>query len=191
MSAETTSSRRRRAAPDTGSGEAVATSTKALTRDSAERVGSNGPLTRNINDLLAIQLGTDIVSGVYPPGSLLPNEAALRQRFHVSRTALREAFRALNAKGLIVSRTKIGTRVRPKADWNMLDPDVLAWHLRVAPTDDFVTHLFQLPQMVEPPPAAQAAASGDEPTLARIAAAYAEMVRCKDGAGDLIGADLQ
>src|SRR5258708_3218416 len=95
---------------------------------------------RNVHDFLANQLGTEIISGMFPPGSLLPGEAELRQRFDVSRTALREAFRALNAKGLIASRPKIGTRVRPKAEWNMLDPDVLAWHLQTAPTDDFISH---------------------------------------------------
>ena len=52
--------------------------------------------------------------------------------------------RSLTAKGLIVSGTKVGTRVRPKADWNILDPDVLAWHLQAALSEDFVTDLFEL-----------------------------------------------
>ena len=147
--------------------------------------------TRNVHDFLANKLGSEIVGGVYEPGSLMPNEIELRDRFRVSRTALREALRVLTAKGLIVSRTKVGTRVRPKADWNMLDPDVLAWHLQAAPTEHFVTHLFQLRQMVEPQAAALAAGSCDEATLARIAAAYDDMERYKDGAGDLIGADLR
>jgi GntR family galactonate operon transcriptional repressor len=169
----------------------TADTTVAAPRASAGRAGNDGPLTRNIHDFLANRLGTEIVGGTFPPGSLLPSEVDLRQRFGISRTALREAFRVLNAKGLIVSRPKIGTRVRPKADWNMLDPDVLAWHLQIAPTDDFITHLFQLRQMVEPPAAALAATSCDDKTLARIAAAYADMERYKDGSGDLIRADLQ
>jgi GntR family galactonate operon transcriptional repressor len=120
----------------------------AAPRGSTGRAGNDGPLTRNIHDFLANRLGTEIVRGGFPPGSLPPSEVVLRQRFGISRTALREAYRVLNAEGLIVSRPKIGTRVRPKADWNMLDPDVLAWHLQTAPTDNFVTHLFQLRQMV-------------------------------------------
>jgi DNA-binding FadR family transcriptional regulator len=153
--------------------------------------GDGGPLTRKLHDYLANKLGAEIVGEVYPPGTLLPSEAELRERFQVSRTALREAYRVLTAKGLIVSRTKVGTRVRPKADWNMLDPDVLAWHLQVAPTEEFVAHLFQLRQMVEPQAAALAAQSCEAETLERIAAAYADMVRYKDGSGDLIGADLR
>jgi DNA-binding FadR family transcriptional regulator len=147
---------------------------------------------RKIHDFLADQLGSEIVGGAFPPGTLLPAEAELRKRFGVSRTALREAFRALNAKGLIVSRTKIGTRVRRKTDWNMLDPDVLAWHLKTAPNEDFITDLFELREMVEPAAAALAAAGRTDTTLAPIAAAYADMVRYKNGGtGELIQADLR
>ena len=43
----------------------------------------------------------------------------------VSRTVLREAIKVLAGKGLVESRPKTGTRVRPRAEWNFLDPDVL------------------------------------------------------------------
>ncbi|HLH51606.1 MAG TPA: GntR family transcriptional regulator, partial [Roseiarcus sp.] len=86
-----------------------------------------GPMKRNANDSLAAALGAEIIAGLYPPGSRLPSESALLERFKVSRPTLREAFRVLAAKGLIVSRQKVGTSVRPKSDLNMLDPDFLAW----------------------------------------------------------------
>ena len=139
---------------------------------------------RNIHTSLAGRLGREIVSGIYPPGSLLPNAADMCGRFSVSRTALREAYSVLTAKAMIVARPKIGTRVRPKADWNMLDPEVLSWHLQTTPTESFVAELFVLRQMVEPEAAALAA------TIDRIADAYRRMDQFKDGAGDLIGADL-
>ena len=63
---------------------------------------------------LAGRLGREIVGGIYPPGSLLPNAAEMCARFSVSRTALREAYSVLTAKALIVARPKIGTRVRPE-----------------------------------------------------------------------------
>lgn len=160
-------------------------------RGAMRRVGTGGTGGRNLHDFLANKLGTEIVGGVYPPGSLLPNEFELRDRFAVSRTALREAYRVLTAKGLIQSRPKVGTRVRPKSDWNMLDPDILAWHLQAAPTEAFVAHLFQLRQMIEPSAAALAATSRSPEALERIAAACDDMDRYKDGTGDLIGADLQ
>jgi GntR family transcriptional regulator, galactonate operon transcriptional repressor len=108
----------------------------------------------------------------------------------VSRTALREAFSMLGAKGLIVARQKIGARVRPRAEWNLLDPEVLAWHLHSEPTEDFVAELYVLRQMVEPTAAALVASIRSSETIDRIAAAYARMERFKNGGGDLIGADL-
>jgi DNA-binding FadR family transcriptional regulator len=147
--------------------------------------------SRNANDFLATALGHDIVAGTYPAGTLLPSESRLLARFDVSRPTLREALRVLGAKGLILSRRKIGTRVRPKTDWNMLDPDILAWHLQVAPSEEFVTALFELREMIEPQAAALAARACDAATLERIAAAYVDMARFANGGGDLIGADLR
>ena len=146
---------------------------------------------RNANNFLASVLGREIIVGLHPPGSRLPTEARLLVRFGVSRPTLREAFRALEAKGLIVSRQKVGTLVRPKSDWNMLDPDFLAWHMRVAPTLDFVNDLFQLRQIFEPHASFLAARCRDSAALKRISAAYADMERRKTGRGDLIGADVR
>jgi DNA-binding FadR family transcriptional regulator len=148
-------------------------------------------LRRNANDSLAVTLGGEIIAGLYPPGSRLPSESALLDRFKVSRPTLREAFQVLAAKGLIVSRQRVGTSVRPKSDWNMLDPDFLAWHLRAALTEGFVADLFQLRQMVEPQAAYLAAEAHDPQALERIRAAYVDMERWKTGRGDLTGADLR
>ena len=145
----------------------------------------------NANDFLASALGGEIIAGVYPPGSRLPTEALLLERFKVSRPTLREAFRVLAAKGLIVSRQKVGTSVRPKSDWNMLDPDFLAWHLRAALNDQFVNDLFQLRQMVEPQAAYLAAQLRDPAALARIAAAYADMERSQGATEQVTDADLR
>ncbi|RBP13818.1 GntR family transcriptional regulator [Roseiarcus fermentans] len=145
---------------------------------------------RNIYSQLAGRLGQEIVAGLYENGSLLPNAQEMCTRFSVSRTALREAYSILNAKGLIFARPKIGTRVRPKSEWNLLDPEVLAWHLAATPSEHLVGELFVLRQMVEPAAAALAAAAPARETVQRIAEAYDRMERFKNGEGDLIGADL-
>ncbi len=166
----------------------------ASARLGVERPGRLGradaPFERNIHTSLAGRLGREIVGGVYPQGALLPNAIEMCARYSVSRTALREAYSVLTAKALIFARPKIGTRVRPKADWNMLDPEVLSWHLQSTPTEDFVAELFVLRQMVEPAAAALAATARSRATIDRIAEAYGRMDRFKDGAGDLIKADL-
>ena len=148
-------------------------------------------MERNVYAYIAHKLGCEIVSGVFPPGTLLPNEAEMRSRFAVSRTALREAYSVLAAKGLILPRPKIGTRVRPKADWNMLDPEVLTWHLEAVPNEEFISELYTLRHMIEPEAAAAAAAAPSPATIEQMGAAFADMVRFKDGEGDLISADLR
>jgi DNA-binding FadR family transcriptional regulator len=155
------------------------------------RSGPEAPSEHKIHAYLANQLGREIIGGVYLPGSLLPVEGELLARFSVSRTALREAYRVLTAKGLIMARSKVGTRVRPKSDWNMLDPEVLAWHLQTVPTEDLIANLYVLRQIIEPAAAALAASGPSGETIDRIAAAYADMERFKDGSGDLIAADLR
>ncbi len=149
------------------------------------------PPVRNIHEYLATRLGREIVGGVYQPGDQLPNEIDLRDQLSVSRTALREAYRVLGAKGLIVSRQNVGTRVRPRSQWNMLDADVLTWHLETGPSEQFIVDLFDLRQMIEPAAAARAAHLGERDAIAEIESAFAEMARSKDGHGDLIGADVR
>ena len=167
------------------------TATRAVAPQREEAAEPAPAAKRKVNDSLAAALGYEIIAGLYPPGSRLPTEARLLVRFGVSRPTLREAFRALEAKGLIVSRQKVGTMVRPKADWHMLDADFLAWHMVAAPTEDFVNDVFQLRRIFEPQAAALAAQSRDAAALGLIEAAYADMERYQSGDGDLIGADVR
>jgi len=147
-------------------------------------------IERNLSDQVAATLGREIVRGVLPPGAQLPNAQDMCARFQVSRTALREAYSLLNAKSLIVARPKTGTRVRPRDEWNLFDPEVLAWYMQSEPTAAFIADLFVLRQMVEPAAAALAAQTKSKATIDRIAAAFARMERFKDGAEGLIDADL-
>jgi DNA-binding FadR family transcriptional regulator len=146
---------------------------------------------RNLHERIANTIGERIVGGALPPGTVLPTEVELCANFAVSRSVVREAFRLLEAKRLILSRQKVGTLVRPRQDWNMLDPQVLAWHLHGAPTDEFVDGLFEVRKIVEPAAAALAADRRPPEAVERIGQALAQMFRFQDGSGDLIGADLR
>jgi GntR family transcriptional regulator, transcriptional repressor for pyruvate dehydrogenase complex len=55
-----------------------------------------------ISERIAAALVADIVAGGLPPGSRLPNEAAMLERFQVGRASLREALRILEIYGLII-----------------------------------------------------------------------------------------
>ena len=104
----------------------------------------------SLSELVAGTIGRRIVSGTYDPGDTLPTEPQIQAEFGVSRTAVREAIRMLSAKGLTVSRPKIGTRVRPRVDWAMLDPEVLRWHVDQNPGDDFIHALFEMREIIVP-----------------------------------------
>lgn len=106
---------------------------------------------------IARTLGVAIVTGEYPPGAVLQGEFELADRFGAARNVIREALRMIAAKGLIESRRKTGTRVRERADWNLLDPEMLGWMFEGAPPLPFVKSLFELRLIVEPAAAALAA----------------------------------
>ena len=89
----------------------------------------NTRLTRNSHSQVVDAIGADIIQGRHAPGSALPRDEELAGRFGVSRTVLREAVKTLTAKGLLVARSRVGTKVRPRDDWNMFDADVLRWHM--------------------------------------------------------------
>lgn len=120
-------------------------------------------------------LAVAIISGEYVAGDLLPNEDALKSEISVSRTAYREAVKVLTAKGLVQSRPKSGTRVAPRAGWNLLDPDVLAWHFAADPNEKFIRDLFELRRFIEPTAARLAAERRTPEDMRRIDEAFAEM----------------
>ena len=117
---------------------------------------------------IAEALGLEIVAGKYLPGSNLPHESELLAHFGVSRPVLREVLKTLAAKGLVVSKTKIGTRVRPQADWNFFDVDLLRWKVQNGMDEEFQGHLADMRRAVEPRAAALAADRRTDADLARL-----------------------
>ena len=136
---------------------------------------------RDTSEDVAHAIGCRMVKGIYPPGGLLPTEHELCALLGVSRPALREGFRLLGARGMIVGRRRIGTLVRPRADWNMLDATVLAWHLEQEPSESYIDGLFEARMAVEPPAAALAARRGGADAIAEIAAAFQRMSEAQAG----------
>ena len=82
---------------------------------------------RNLSYRLAESIGRRILIGDPAPGCILPGEVELGEMYGVSRTAVREAIKMLAAKGMVLPRPRIGTRIMPKKNWNYLDQDLLAW----------------------------------------------------------------
>ena len=103
-----------------------------------------------LHSKIARGIGERILGGEFAPGTLLPNEAEWGRIYNASRTAVREAIKALSAKGLISSRPKIGSRVEPKSRWNLLDRDVLAWHRSATDRKAFLVSTQEFRRIVEP-----------------------------------------
>ncbi|MES2059136.1 MAG: FadR/GntR family transcriptional regulator [Pseudomonadota bacterium] len=118
---------------------------------------AGGRSGRRMHGSLAQQLAVQILKGELPEGHLFPGEIEFSEQLGISRSALREAFRILAAKGLVDSRPKAGTRVNMRRQWSLLDPDLLAWQFEAEPTLQFLRDLFELRMMIEPAAAAVAA----------------------------------
>lgn len=144
---------------------------------------------RSLHGQIAHQIGARILSGELPPGTALPNEAEFSIELRISRTVLREAIKLLAAKGLVESRPKTGTKVRPSDQWNMLDPDILTWRLASGDIQGFADHLYEMRRIIEPQAAALAAERGSAADLAAITAALEAMAAATD-VPESIGPDL-
>lgn len=115
-------------------------------------------------------IGLRIVGGDWAPGGTLPIESELCRIYGVSRSTVREAMQKLSAKRLVEVAPKLGTRVLPFSDWNLLDPDVLSWRLGVQFDHRIVDDLYEVRHCFEPRAswlAAQGGTAEDHDLIAR------------------------
>ncbi len=149
-------------------------------------------LTRpSLHHEVAGRIGSLIAQGLIEPGSVLPNEASLGTELGVSRTAIREAIKVLASKGLVEVRRKTGTRVRPRAEWNMLDPDVLSWLFSGAGVPPDMNDLVEVRKAVEPAAARLAATRATTEDLAEIREAHRGMESAKGDLPSSVESDLR
>lgn len=144
---------------------------------------------KSLHARIVQELGMKIVSGELAPGDKLPHESELLREYDVSRSVLREATRVLVAKGLVYSKPRVGSIVRPRGEWHLLDPDVLFWRVSSTPEGDFFDDLFSVRCIIEPAAAALAATSASADDLAAIAEAYRRMEAATTGE-ELLQPDL-
>ncbi|WP_051386493.1 FadR/GntR family transcriptional regulator [Actinokineospora inagensis] len=102
-------------------------------------------------------LGPAIVSGKYPPGTVLRTEE-LERAFRVSRTVAREALRVLESMCLVATRRRVGITVLPRPNWNLYDPRVIEWRLAGPDRAEQLRTLTELRAGTEPIAASFAAA---------------------------------
>jgi GntR family galactonate operon transcriptional repressor len=134
-------------------------------------------------------LARRILAGEIPAGATL-NITELQRELDVSLTALREALKVLSAKGMVDARQKRGTFVRPRADWNLLDGDVLRWQFADGPNTQLLDQLHEVRSLVEPAAARLTAARATPDDVAALDAALADMATATDPAA-AVDADLR
>ncbi|HYC97215.1 FadR/GntR family transcriptional regulator [Brevundimonas sp.] len=143
------------------------------------------------HDQIVRSIGQDILSGRIPPGEKLPTEAELLARFGVSRTALREALKTLAAKGFLVVKTRVGTKVNNPLRWNFFDTEVLSWQVGIGMDATFRRHLAEVRRALEPAAAALAAAHRTAGDLVVMREAIEAMRLEQTSAYDFARADLE
>ncbi|MCW2638373.1 MAG: GntR family transcriptional regulator [Dactylosporangium sp.] len=121
--------------------------------DTSPSVGAVQP---GLHARLLDQLGTAICSGHLEQGSILYIDD-LVDRYAVSRSVVREVLRVLASMGLVDSRRRVGTQIRPANGWNVFDPQVIRWRLASGDRIAQLRSLTELRTAVEPQAACLAA----------------------------------
>ena len=139
--------------------------------------GKPADLSRSLSAHFAVaeSIGSRIVQGDYPSGTILPNEADWASDFGVSRSVVREAIKMLAAKNLLTSRPRVGSRVEPRENWNLLDHDVLGWYTMGPDRASILRAVQQFRHIIEPEAAALAAQYRCEEQMAAISLACQQM----------------
>lgn len=148
-------------------------------RRPAQRPSSRRPRVRH-NVTAAI--GADICGGRFPPGTVLPRESDLCETYGVSRTVIRESLKVLETKGLVRGRPRVGTLVCDRAEWNVLDAQILDWMGPDVLSSELLGSILEARRTVEPAAAFLAAARASAQEIADLERACDEM---REAEGDL------
>lgn len=143
------------------------------------------PLVGTMSAQVARIIGTKIVGGEYQPGDTLPIEGDLCTQYGVSRTTVREAIKHLAGKRLIDVQPKIGTRVLPFNDWNLLDREVLAWRLNAQFDSKIVEDIFEMRLCFEPRASYLAARNGSAEDHRLIEKRYTKLASIVQSGNDI------
>jgi len=143
--------------------------------------------TSRLYEQIVHQIEESILKGSLKPGDQLPSERELAQRFGVSRTAVREAVKALREKGLVEAYSGRGTFITNGTSQAMRQS--LDWMSKVGQQDG-LPYLVEMRAILEPEIAALAATRIDEQHLAAMHDAFHVMERSREDPVAFIEADL-
>ena len=143
--------------------------------------------SERLYEQIAEQVEQRILTGDLKVGDRLPPERELAEQFGVSRTAVREAVKALRQKGLVEVQPGRGTFITngtSRAVRHSLD-----LFMRIGGTDGF-SDLVEVREIIEPEIAALAAARATEEHIAALREAVVTMDAALEDPDKFIEADL-
>ncbi len=143
--------------------------------------------TSRLYEQIVQQIEASILDGTLKPGDQMPPERELAEQFGVSRTAVREAIKALREKGLLEAYSGRGTFVTDGTSQAVRQSFDLM--VKVGQGDG-LQYLEEIREMLEPEIAALAASRMEEQHLATMRAAVATMERSLRDPEAYIEADL-
>src|SRR6266853_1283582 len=143
--------------------------------------------TSRLYEQIVQQIEESVLKGALKEGDQLPAERELAQQFGVSRTAVREAIKALHEKGLVVPFPGRGTFVT-NGDSNSMRQSLD--RILKSGQPDGAAHLVEFREILEPEIAALAAARADDQDLATMREAVSVMDNARRDADAFIEADL-
>jgi DNA-binding FadR family transcriptional regulator len=145
---------------------------------------------QNLTHRITRELGIAIVTGAHSRDNPIPSEAELSRRYDLSRSVVREAVKMLTAKGLLSSRPRTGITVQSEDRWNLLDPDVLAWHLERPFSKALLMEFTDLRLSIEPAAAALAARVAGAADKTSIRTAMDRLHAADRGDGDKVESNI-
>jgi GntR family transcriptional repressor for pyruvate dehydrogenase complex len=120
-----------------------------------------------------------IEGGTLKPGDKLPSERQMAEELGVSRTAIREALRALESMGYIESKVGGGTFIREIS----LDRALLPFSTVLSQDKNLIKELLEVRQLLESEIALLASKRATEEDIKRMEAALGSMREDIDGGG--------
>jgi GntR family transcriptional repressor for pyruvate dehydrogenase complex len=136
---------------------------------------------------IVLQIEESILKGELTEGSQLPAERDLARQFGVSRTAVREAIKALQEKGLVDALPGRGTFVTGGDTHSMRRS--LDRIIKSGETDGW-DYLVEVREVLEPEIAAMAAMRATDPDLTMMRDAFSLMDKAQQDSDAYIEADL-
>lgn len=144
--------------------------------------------TARLYEQIVAQIEQQILRGKLRRGDRLPTERELAEQFHVSRTVVREAVKALREKGLVQGYQGRGTFVTDGTA--RAARHSLGLMMKIGATEG-ATNLAEAREILEPEIAALAAKRATPQDLAAIHQAVATMDTTLNNADAFVEADLQ